>query len=519
MKEYAVAVKKGIDLQSFEADMIASTGTDSIPQREVDISNPRTGSKRITHFILSDEEADLLRQDERVELVQIPSDKREDIKIGPIAFQRDDFSKPSALDQSFVNWGLRRSIETTNIYENTTTNPSTAYEYALDGEGVDIVIQDSGIEANHPEWEDSAGVSRLQQIDWYTESGISGTQPAGLYTDYDGHGTHCAGIAAGKTYGWAKGARIYAQKLAGLEGPTDPGNGISLADAFDTIRLWHANKTNGRPTVVNMSWGFFAQVTGNPVSGNYRGTPWNFGNAGFDNDTNLWTNAGIVPPIIGSTRFLPGIDALTDIEVQDMIDEGIHVCIASGNDYYKSDVISGNDYDNTVVWGAVTYNYHRPGSPYSTGAFYVGNIDVDIANDGGVYKDKTAGSTRRGPAVNIFAPGTNIVSTGSNTTIYGDSTTNYPQNSNFRITMISGTSMASPQVAGILAHYLQVRPELSPAELLSKITADSKGVMYTTGADNDYTDFQFSLMGAPNRVAYSKYGTQPLTIRGSGTAS
>jgi len=500
-KEYVVVVNAGVDLEAFDAELAASTGEGPIPNRAVDIANPRIGSKRMTHWMLTDAEANTLMSDPRVLSVEIPADQRTDISIGLRAFQGDDFTKPSGLDPSVVNWGLRRCIESTNNYSNN-SSATGQYEYALDGTGVDIVIQDSGLQVDHPEF-----AGRVQQIDWYAESGLPGTQNANHYRDLDGHGTHCAGIAAGKTYGWAKNAHVYSQKLAGLEGSGDSGTGISITDAFDTIRLWHAAKTNGRPTVVNMSWGYSSTVSGNPTGGTYRGVPWVW-NVDYNNDTFLWQGTGIVPAVFGPARVYPARVASVDAEIDDMVAAGIHVFIAAGNDLYKGDDVGGLDYDNSVIYGGTTLYYHRGSSPHSDNAMCIGNIDSAVQLDGGIYKDKTANTTSRGPRVDIFAPGTNIISTLSNSSIY--STGDYPDNTSFNVGNLSGTSMASPQVAGVCALHLQVNPQMTPAQFKSRIQNDSYNVMFETGLDNDYSVYQSSLMGAPNRVLYSRYGTQPL---------
>ena len=504
-KEYVVVVKKGVDLQELDAEIAASTGSGHVPDRSVDLANPRLGSKRMTHWMLTDQEALELTKDNRILSVEIPPDQRSDLTIGKRAFQSGDFGKPTALNTAQVNWGLRRCIEATNVYADSRTI-SGDYQYALDGTGVDIVIQDSGLQVDHPDFNDYTGTSRVQQINWYTASGISGTQNINHYRDTDGHGTHCAGIAAGLTYGWAKGAHLYSQKLAGLEGTGDTGTGIPATDAFDAIRLWHAAKTNGRPTVVNMSWGYFNEVASDPTGGNYRGTLWNY--LDYANDVALWLDTGVVIKQDGVSRFYPARVASVDAEIDDMIDAGIHVCIAAGNDYYKGDVLGGDDYNNTVVHGAQTYNYHRGSSPYSADAFIVGNSDDDVQLDGVDYKDKTANTTSRGPRLDIFAPGTNIISTASTSSIY--LTTDYPQDTDFKIAMINGTSMASPQVAGVIAQHLQVNNSITPAQMKSRIINDAKSTMFTTGLSDDYTAFRTSLLGAPNRLLYSKYGTQPL---------
>ena len=509
-REYTVIVHNRQDLPTIEAELTASSGAGPIPNRSVDVANARPGSKVQTHFMLTDEEASALRIDSRIRAVEIPPEQRTDVAIGKRASQTGEFVRSTSLVASRANWGLIRCNSLTNEFESSDT-AGTVFEYAMDGAGVDIVIQDSGIEAGHPEWEDANGVSRLQQIDWYTESGLPGTQDATFYTDYDGHGTHCAGIAAGKTYGWAKGARIYSQKLAGLEGPTDPDNGISISSAFDTIRLWHLGKGGSRPTVVNMSWGYSSTTNGNPTSGNYRGTGWTWPGT-YSSDAALWAATGVVSAFPNGDRDIPARLASIDAEIEDMIQDGIHICIAAGNNYYKADVVGGADYNNTVIFGGFTYNYHRGSSPFSDNAYMTGNITTTPILDSSVYRDRTSSSSTKGPAVNMWAPGDGIMSASSNTSIY--TTTPSPEDSAYRVMNIGGTSMAAPQVAGIAALHLQAYPDATPAQLKARLQADSQPVIYSTGSDTDYEQTA-SIQGSANRMLYNRYGRQPGQITNS----
>jgi subtilisin family serine protease len=352
--------------------------------------------------------------------------------------------------------------------------------------------------------------SRVQEIDWFADSGIVGeTQDENFYTDYDGHGTHCAGISVGKTFGWAKNARVYAQKLGGLEGTADPNNGISITNAFDCIRIWHNNKSNNRPTVVNMSWGYGFSTTADPTSGTYRGTGWTYG-VDYSTRAELETATGVGIKRLnsGTTTRLSTRNATVDAEIEDMVSAGIHVVIAAGNNYNKVEAFGGTDYDNDALFGATTINYHRGSSPYSSNAYMVASLDSTTQDDSGTEKDRTSIFSSRGPGCNIWAPGSDIMSACStpyNASKFAPIT--YFDDASFYQMSISGTSMAAPQVAGILCLHLESDPTLTPAQLKSKIITDSKDVVYNTGVDNDYDQVSTSTFGQDAKILYSRYAS------------
>jgi subtilisin family serine protease len=503
MREYNVILKRDIDYDEFWNDIESDTdgGKLYIPNRRVQFTNERPASLRQCWYLLTDEEAEQLKLDDRVFDVEIPPEYRDDIVMIRNEVQIGDFTKTTSDSGAFLNWGLIRSNDTTNVYSTGSTTTEN-YTYSLAGGGVDIVIQDSGIQVDHPEFQDKNGISRVQQINWDLVYGGGFTQSPNHYRDFDGHGTHVAGIACGKTYGWAKDARVYSQKVAGLEGSGDSGTGISPTYAFDAIKIWHTSKAGTRPTVVNMSWGY-GQFYNSVTSVNYRGTSYTDANT-TGNATYRETNYGLINEsgaYAGYTYVCNARVSSVDTDIQELIDAGVIVCIAAGNRSFKVDVSGGTDYDNYVVTDTGNKYYHRGSSPYDDEAIIVGSLDSTVYNTS---NDQKATYSECGPGVTIYAPGTNIMSACSTTNKFSGE--NYYANSTYKQTNISGTSMASPQVAGIAALLLQAYPKFTPAKVKEVLLSTAGTAVYSTGLDNDWSS-NISLKGGSAKVVYNRFNS------------
>ena len=270
-KEYIVTVNNFEDLDSVYADLETEgkcpPGTELV--RSVDCLHRRLTSRN-THYLLTDLEAESLRNDSRIKTISI-SPNYLGIKAGTTAVSQTStaWDKSTSTSASMKNWALLRCTEGSQragwggagYEENGSGTPAQTGTITLTetGRNVDVVICDlNGIVWDHPEYAvntDGTGGTRAVQYNWYQHNAEIGYGENNIYNyDVGDHSTHVAATVAGNTQGWARSANIYNLYY-------DTGNPGNFSYVFDYIRAFHRNKAinpaTGRknPTIVNNSWG------------------------------------------------------------------------------------------------------------------------------------------------------------------------------------------------------------------------------------------------------------------------
>ena len=400
---------------------------------------------------------------------------------------------------SYSTWGSDR-----------TGNATASVTIPFDGENVDVVIVDDEIPPLHPEFavnSDGTGGSRVNQIDWWSlyrsavqqididevDTAVPSTY---TYGDYGDHGTHVAGTAAGNRQGWARKANIY--NLYAYDDAKVP---PSLM--YDLLRAFHLNKpvnpVTGRrnPTITNHSYGYSIIVPITQITQfNYRGSVRNVAYTNTQSDLNLvkrdyglW-GGQITTFVYGNyptqsaqwcviIPFRGGIAEQADIE--DAINDGLIFVTAAGN-YGDTSVDSSHpDYNNQITFNYQSTNssetytgfifqYKRGTDPAGVpSAITVGNLTTDAAlklsissdDNNQVWSEFKNSSSSHGNTCDIWAAGTSILSS-----VYTNQTLKDPRNSLYSLGVLTGTSMASPQIAGIIACLAERYPRFKQDDFL-----------------------------------------------------
>lgn len=313
---------------------------------------------------------------------------------------QEDKCEPGETEKQ-APWGLAR-ISHRDPLKFSTYNK---YLFATEGgEGVDAYVIDTGTNIDHVDFEGRAKWGK--------------TIPSGDEDeDGNGHGTHCSGTIAGKKYGVAKKANVYAVKVLRSNGS---GSMADVVKGVEFAAISHAEQVEAAKD--GKRKGFKGSVANMSLGG-------------------------------GKTSAL-------DAAVNAAVKAGIHFAVAAGNDNADACRYSPAAAEHPVTVGASAFDDSRA---------YFSNF---------------------GKCTDIFAPGLNILSTWIG--------------SKYAVNTISGTSMASPHICGLLAYYLSLQPardsEYSLAAITPKQLKDTLIKISTEGVLSDIPS------DTPNKLAWNGGG-------------
>ena len=204
-----------------------------------------------------------------------------------------------------------------------------------------------------------------------------------------------------------------------------------------------------------------------------------------------------------SGQRIPARVSASDVDIEDLYAEGIIMVGAAGNGRWKHDVPGGLDWNNTFEMStrypasvATPYYYMRGTSPTANDNSTTGQFELPaicVGSIDSISTDQKVQYSDCGPGVDLYAPGTHIISALPSGT--GDS-----RNGSYFIGKFSGTSMASPQVCGVLACALETYPYMNQVQAKAYILGHAKANQITTNS-NGPTNGQ-DLQGSANLFLY-----------------
>lgn len=167
-KEYIVTLKNYEDLAQFYADMEEESNLPHIPNRSVTCVHKRPLSRN-THYLLTDPEAKDLRNDPRIELVNI---KIKNLVVNRNSEQTSTWSRGLDILVGQKNYGLYRcrlddnipgwGSESGNNFQNATIKITST------GKNVDVIVVDDSLYPNHYEYN-----GRAIQYDWFANHDLA----------------------------------------------------------------------------------------------------------------------------------------------------------------------------------------------------------------------------------------------------------------------------------------------------------------------------------------------------------
>ncbi|MDB4343097.1 S8 family peptidase [bacterium] len=523
MEEYIVTLWRHEDLADFYDDMETEGGSLYIPDRSCNCCQRRPISRN-TKYDLTEEESDLIRQDERVRAITKVSDIPDRV---PLSFTRSGTydknwdSDPLSTSRNWCLWRSRNAYNDNsatidawfpdgpmlNSPENPNLNSSVTYTET--GKNVDVVIIDGALDPNHPEAavnDDGTGGSRVVELDWniYTAEvggSLVGAYPyvysSGTVNNQVQHGAACATQVGGNRQGHAPGCNLY--NIWPYQGSAIGLPGSFSAELFDYIRAFHRNKPVNpetgckNPTICNASigysytltesgprWPHFARNGSNTYGVNVASSTYRLTNQEME-DAEICAQSEITGTTPNRSATITGgrgvafIDSnISDIE--DMLADGIHWFAAAGNDNSLCKYTTDTGHDNIYLRNRVAYStqvngenrlYHhsRSFTPNTAGVL-VGAISGTPQS---VLQSSGKGEmpiyySNRGTGVDIYAF-CDFSTSGANDASGQSYITTDPRNSNYFIRFFNGTSSACPQTVGIATLILERFPDMTPADL------------------------------------------------------
>jgi len=535
-KVYIVTLYKHEDLEQFYNEM---------SDYHLVMKRPMS---RNTHYKMTEEQAEILRQDPKVwgvEAVDSFHIKKQVINNEPYAISGDfwkDAPVASTINANLRQWGhlhcagdqVQRRKGTWGDGSNPVTEivSGETVEVFNNGRHVDVVIVDDPVSWDSQEWfsPSAPGTTRFVQYQWFNELNTAvgsidddgQTLPTGTIVYLDNastpqsHGIHVTGTAAGQYYGWATEANIY--NIATTD-TWASGQQIGALLIFDYLRAFHLNKAINpetgikNPTITNHSYGgiHYMPIKGTDGEGNniYRLDfadllAVNFRGVIYDPNApgpSGWTEAGVEADF--GVRFgvetYPAWNPAIEADVQDAIDDGVVVIGAAGNDNLLMAEVGDQDYDNYLVilknGDNFPFYYNRGSWPNSPAS---GSINVGSLSDTADFRRSTF--SMFGPSVDVYAPGDQILSAFGNT---GFADTKYGGGGNYYYP-IQGTSMASPQVCGVIACLATGKGRFTQADAFGYLNRHSfYGDMTFDAFGGGFTDNTCSI-GSLNKYLISK---------------